>query len=44
MMKTIVASLLALLLAAPVFALDGAGMLEQVDRGLTRNPMRCTVN
>jgi outer membrane lipoprotein-sorting protein len=34
MMKTIVASLLALLLAVPVFALDGAGILEQVDRGL----------
>ena len=34
MIKTIVASLLALLLAVPAFALDGARILEQVDRGL----------
>ena len=34
MIKTIVASLLALLLAVPAYAFDGARILEQVDRGL----------
>ena len=34
MIKTIVASLLTLLSVVPAFALDGARILEQVDRGL----------
>ena len=34
MIKTIVVALIAILRGAPAFALDGARLLEQVDRGL----------